>query len=196
MHDGALAEVSGGRFQAVVGEGVAVAPVSRSSEAETTNSHAFLILILTLFLCRVLDEAVICVCVSVKLSFCRVKQRKIVEDFEEWKAAAAVVVVEEEDEDDDVLIYTLLHRATKVLPYLFCSSEIKSQAMSLWCLLKIIQECKVVVVGVRTFLPPLITSRRRYVFRSPPVSVLSLYQRALQVSAILTQLSYAGCGFL
>ncbi|KAF7807059.1 2,3-bisphosphoglycerate-independent phosphoglycerate mutase [Senna tora] len=49
MHDGAVAEIGGGRFQAGVGEGVAIAPVSRSSEAETTNSHAFLIL--TLFIC-------------------------------------------------------------------------------------------------------------------------------------------------
>ncbi|KAF7814599.1 hypothetical protein G2W53_028568 [Senna tora] len=51
MHDGAVAEIGGGRFQAGVGEGVVVAPVSRSSEAETTNSHALLILILTMFLC-------------------------------------------------------------------------------------------------------------------------------------------------
>ncbi|KAF7802800.1 uncharacterized protein G2W53_041911 [Senna tora] len=51
MHVGAVAEIGGGRFQAGVGEGVVVAPVSRSSEAETANSHAFLILILTLFLC-------------------------------------------------------------------------------------------------------------------------------------------------
>ena len=35
VHDGAVAEIGGGGLEACIGEGVAVAPVTRSSEAET-----------------------------------------------------------------------------------------------------------------------------------------------------------------